>query len=191
MAKALLEREQVLAAEVADLAVSAEEFDKCARALESGDLTDLGDERSSLPFSRLSTLVDDKQSPLEGLELGVAGLVYALASVRCWPAASCRGHPHPNAWSDVPVVFLAVSRHRAGVLEPLVRSTGCSFGIDAARPDLLTIYAPSIEETMALARQIMSERSAFPQSRPSRRRSGQQLPLAFELPDSPNNNPAD
>jgi hypothetical protein len=92
---------------------------------------------------------------LEGLELGVAGLVYALASVGCVPAASCRGHSRPHAWAERPIVLLAADRARAEWLRPLVSGAGCGFCLDDVRPQILGIEAPSIDEMTALARLVL------------------------------------
>lgn len=90
-----------------------------------------------------------------GLDVGVAGLVLALASIGVLPAASCRGHFGPSAWSPHPVVYLAADRAHAEWLEPLVFRSGCGFCLDSERSDLLCITAPSVLETMNLALDIL------------------------------------
>jgi hypothetical protein len=95
---------------------------------------------------------------LDGLDLGVAALVYALAAYGCLPAASCRGHvtePSQRPWADSPVVYFAADREHADRLVPLVRSSGCGFGFDDERPRLIVVEAPSVVETMELAESIL------------------------------------
>lgn len=168
-ARDLLSLERKLATAIGGLARTAEDFDRLARAVENGfgeqepgaglDLTDA--ERDVLaPFAGA-----DEPAELESLELGVAGLVYALAAVRIIPAASCRGHPGDQRWSDAPVVLFAATEHRANALAPLVERSGCRFEIDDARPDLLVVRGRSILSTMALAEMVLNERAAFPRPR--------------------------
>jgi hypothetical protein len=92
--------------------------------------------------TRRTPTLNLKEGVLGGLELGVAGLVHALASVGCFPAASCRGHSGPEAWARHPVVYLAVDRPRASVLEQFVQVAGYGFGVDLERSDLLIIEGP-------------------------------------------------
>ncbi len=69
---------------------------------------------------------EDEPGALADLELSVAGLVCALATVRIIPAASCRGHTGQRPWSEVPVVLFATTEYSARALQPLVEATGCS-----------------------------------------------------------------
>lgn len=94
---------------------------------------------------------------LAGLEIGVAGLSYALASIGCVPAASCRGHVGDHAWAERPVVFAAVDRAHAEWLQPLVQRCSCGFDIDATRSEFLLIHAQSITEMTDLAATILRE----------------------------------
>jgi hypothetical protein len=93
---------------------------------------------------------------LPGLEIGVAGLSYALAAIGCVPAASCRSHVGKHSWSDRPVVLAAIDRAHAEWLQPLVERSSCGFDIDNHRPDFLVIHARSISEMMDLATMILA-----------------------------------
>src|SRR5713101_7338219 len=114
----------------------------------------------------MATTAEDFDRLAHAVELGVAGLVYALATVRIIPAASCRGHPGDRAWSDAPVVLFATTEYRAKALQPLVEAADCRFGIDTARRDLLAVAGRSILNTMALADAVLGSRHTFVQPRP-------------------------
>lgn len=171
-ARRLRRSEHRMAQIVGDLAATVEDFDRLANAVEDGyDPDEIGEGLALTVVERaaLDEFISDETDALDSLELGVAGLVYALATVRIIPAASCRGHPGPGAWSDVPVVLFATTEYRARALQPLVEATGCQFGIDSARPELLAIEGRSILETMALADAVLRSRHTFVQKRVPRR----------------------
>lgn len=147
---------------VDSLATTSEEFDALARALEGRQTVPLPSRFTDSPImARLEPDLEEAQlgefSPLADLEMGVAGLVYALGALGCWPAASCRGHPDEAAWSPIPVVIFAADRARAETLQPLVASARCGFGVDRG---LLAVEARSIEDTMSLARAVLEHRTA-------------------------------
>jgi hypothetical protein len=171
-ARQLREKEQRIAEIVGRLATTPEDFDRLAYAVEGGydpDETDEGFHLGAAEQVELGEfLSDDEVAGLESLELGVAGLVYALAAVRIIPAASCRGHPGDRAWSDRPVVLFATTKYRARALQPLVEATDCRFDIDPARPELLVVEGQSILNTMALADAVLESRRAFVKPRPPR-----------------------
>jgi len=98
---------------------------------------------------------------LEGLEAGVAGLVYALSAAGMYPAASCRGHPEPDSWSAIPVVMFAADRPHAEALQPLVESSGCGFGLDPVRPELLVINGRSVQDTLRLGHAVLDSIDFF------------------------------
>lgn len=158
--------EQRLVAIVDRLATNETEFDALANALESGDQEAVPEQ-----FRSDDELTEELtgEPALDGLELGVAGLVYAVAAVGFWPAASCRGHPGDRAWADHPVVYVACDRHRAAVLQPLVEAASCGFDIDEARPELLVVGAESVSELMELAALVLQSPKAFVRSRGARR----------------------
>ena len=172
-ARRLRREERRMAEAVGRLATTAEDFDRLAHAVEGGYDPDESDEGDALTATERADLDEflsaGESSALDSLELGVAGLVYALATVRIIPAASCRGHPDDRAWSDVPVVLFATTEYRARALQPLVEATDCRFGIDVARPELLAATGRSILDTMALADAVLRSRQTFVQPRPSRR----------------------
>ena len=167
-ARRLRQQERRIAEAIGHLATTAEDFDRLTHAVEDGYDPDDGYDLTSTERAELDEFLsnDEDDAPaLESLELGVAGLVYALATVRIIPAASCRGHPGNRAWSDVPVVLFATTQYRAGVLQLLAEPTGCRFGIDTARADLLAVTGRSILDTMALADAVLGSRHAFVQPR--------------------------
>jgi hypothetical protein len=119
--------------------------------------TGSADEIEGVTSTQIAALEDhfSEAGDLEGLEIGVAGLAYALAAAGMYPAASCRGHVGPNAWSSSPVVFFVADRPHAEVLQPLVKESGCGFEVDPARSQLLVILSVSIAEMLALGRRIL------------------------------------
>jgi hypothetical protein len=132
----------------------------------------------------LAACVDDEIAPLDGLELGVAGLAYALGSVGCLTAASCRWHSRDRSWSDCPVVFFAAPTWRLALLAELIDDAGCGLVADRG---MLAIYAQSIVQMHTLGERILAERERFrrkpdhwrtPSDR--RRRLGDQLQLPLD-----------
>jgi hypothetical protein len=173
-ARRLRQEERRIAEIVDHLANTAEDFDRLAHAVEARYDPDEPDGSYDLTAAERAKLGEflpeneDEDTALDSLELGVAGLVYALATVRIIPTASWRGHPGPRAWSDVPVVLFATTEYRARALQPLVEATDCRFGIDTARPDVLAVTGRSILDTMALADAVLESRQTFVRPRPSR-----------------------
>ena len=158
-ARGLTNLDRSLSAVAGNLASTEYEFDLIAAALETGSADDI----EGLTPDQLETLspyLTDRVT-LEGLELGVAGLVYCLAAAGMYPAASCRGHPGPSAWSRAPVVLFATDRIRAELLVPLVRNSGCGFNIAQSRAELLVIESKSIEGTLDLADDLLRELATF------------------------------
>jgi len=161
--KEVLASEDELVPLLNHLSQSDDEFDELAEALENEDPTALpekfavGDARALLDRH----LDWDGFSRFGGIEVGVAGLVYALSHVGCWTAASCRGHPPPRDWAEHPVVFFTTDEFRASALVPLVEQTSCGLGLDTNRSEFLIVIAESIIESMALARLVFDQRSAF------------------------------
>lgn len=100
---------------MASLATNEHEFDVLASVAETGSANEV----EGITPHQLSALVDHfpEAEELEDLEIGVAGLVYALAAAGIYPAASCRGHTDPNPWSKSPVVFFAADRSHAEALQ--------------------------------------------------------------------------
>lgn len=171
-ARQLGQDERRVAEIVGSMATTAEDFDRLAHAVEDGYDPDDPDERYALTSAERAGfdefISDDETAALDSLELGVAGLVYALATVCVISAASCRGHPGDHAWSDVPSYC---SRRRStgpGRCNHSPKPPICRFGIDAARPELLAVQGRSILDTMALADAVLGSRRMFVQPRPAR-----------------------
>jgi hypothetical protein len=108
-AREVIEEERRIVDVVDRLSVNADEFEEFSAIAETGGIDDPANELSPEEYGALSTVVSDVPAELGGLELGVAGLVHALASVRILPAASCRSHPE-RSWSEALVVLFAPSR---------------------------------------------------------------------------------
>jgi hypothetical protein len=110
-ARRLVRAERGVAEVVGNLATTSEDFDRLAHAAEDGyeGYVVSAGEREALD----AFVCDDEGAGLESLELGVAGLVHALATVRIIPAASCRGHPGESSlvgYAGCPVRGHRVSR---------------------------------------------------------------------------------
>lgn len=158
-ARELATLDRSLSVVASNLAATELEFDDIATALETGSVDDIEGLRPD-QLEALTPYLTDRVT-LEGLELGVAGLVYCLTAAGMYPAASCRGHPGPSAWSRIPVVFLATDRARAERLVPLVRDSGCGFNVGQSRAGLLVIESKSIQGTLDLADALLRELSTF------------------------------
>jgi hypothetical protein len=92
---------------------------------------------------------------------GRSSLVYALSAAGMYPAASCRGHPEPDSWSAIPVVMFAADRAHAEALQPLVESSGCGFGLDPVRPELLVINGRSVKDILRLSHALLNSIDVF------------------------------
>lgn len=156
---AVAREDELLCRVVGGLASDAVDFDVLAAAVETGSVGE-DDEISVESLETLAPYLTGKVA-LEGLEAGVAGLVYALSAAGMFPAASCRGHPEPGSWSAVPVVMFAADRVHAEALQPLVESCGCGFGFDPVRPELLVIKSRSAENTLRLGHALLASIEAF------------------------------
>jgi hypothetical protein len=121
-ARELATTDRSLSVVASNLAVTESEFDDIATAFETGSADDIEGLRKD-QLEAITPYLADRVT-LAGLELGVAGLVYCLAAAGMNPAASCRGHPGPSAWSRIPVVLFAADRIHAELLVPLVRDSG-------------------------------------------------------------------
>lgn len=146
------------------------EFDVIATAIEFGNDPDgLPDDLSpSGAVTELKELAADDggwaAATFQGLEIGVAGLVYALNATGCVTAASCRSHRRPDrrSWASHPVVYFAAPREIARRLAPLVERAGCGFNVDGERPGLLFVEAPSITCFIRLADAVLTAAGARP-----------------------------
>lgn len=125
---------------------------------------------------------------LNGLEVGVAGLSYMLASTGFYPAASCRAHP-TRSWAPCPSVLFAAGEMRLQRLLPLIEASGCGLAYSESRGvPLFDIYAPSVKHMSSLAESVLADYTAFrvtPKTTRRRRRDNlsadEQLPLGFEI----------
>jgi hypothetical protein len=156
-AREMLDKDRSLCQFVSRLARDESQFDMLANTVETGVADD------EIQPSHLTALRPylTELAALEGLEIGVAGLVYALSAAGVYTAASCRGHPDSNAWSICPVVLIALDRPHAEILQPLAESAKCGFEIDQRRPELLSVVGQTIEATLALAEAVTSRLSTF------------------------------
>jgi hypothetical protein len=140
-----------------------DEFEDLAVVLESfvtdDDLTVAGE----FPHLDVATaegaqgVLDSTDELLDGIELGVAGLVAALSSAGFFPAASCRGHAPSSAWADRPTVYFGAARDRVARLESAVLSTGCRLDDGSGNgAGLVAVRAPSVTAAMALTQAILA-----------------------------------
>lgn len=172
-AKAFIGLEGELIGLADHFSLDAEEFNAICGAIESADAEELPSRlrEPSVPEELECHMGNEDFSPTGGLDLGVAGIVYALAAVGCWTAASCRGHPGKYAWSDHPIVVLACDRHRAAVLQTWLEQAHCGFTTDENREGLLAVVAESVTGMMTLAGLVVPHKSEFIPRRQSRLRS--------------------
>ncbi|MEV6649971.1 hypothetical protein [Streptomyces sp. NPDC051219] len=158
----MIEEEWRLVALVDQASRTHAEFEAMAKAVEAGELDYLpAGYAAQHPDSELVQVVGENAedgSPLDALEIGVAGLSYALTSVGCFTAASCRSHYSDHSWADWPVIFFAAERPTVHWLTPLVHQSGCGFADGSERADrLLIVEAPSITNFMDLASRIVQQ----------------------------------
>ncbi len=152
-ARTIAEQDKLLCQLVGQQAQNALEFDALATAVETGSADDV----EGINPDQLAAIgpYPTDEVALDSLEVGVAGVVYGLSAAGMYPAASCRGHPGPHAWSSFPVVLFAADRPHAETLQPLVESSQRGFDIDSVRCDLLVIKSKSVENTLRLAGAVL------------------------------------
>lgn len=177
-AREIMVEERRIAEVIGELSNDADDFERLAQVAESGGDDDPAYNLSERERRALAEVMSDIPE-LGGLELGVAGLAHALATVRILPAASCRSHPE-RSWSDAPVVLFAATEFRAKALQPLVEASGCTFTIDENRPELLVVRGRSITHMMALAAAVMENRKNFVQHRPTDQRRSRREPRSVQ-----------
>lgn len=138
------------------------DYEAIANAIEYQDIEGLPEGvRENIRFPELEDTVGGDYSPLQGLELGVAGLVFALSAAGFLPAASCRSHVGEHSWSPCPVVVFATDEEHAARLAPLVTDARCGFQLDEGRPGLLAVCGPSAKEMHNLAGLVLDRVSTF------------------------------
>jgi hypothetical protein len=158
-ARATVAFERDLVAALDALADDQQEFEDLAAAVEHIEPDD-GDVPLLLRDTPVEGIVRpfiNDDSPLGDLEIGVAGLTYALSTVGFRTAASCRAHG-ANSWTDSPIVLFGAHKWRAVLLAELAAEAGCGIGQDR---DMLTVYAPSIVNLMSLAEAVLAKRGSF------------------------------
>jgi hypothetical protein len=105
--------------------------------------------------------VEDWQELALGmLDVGVASAVLALSASGCATSSSCRGHhtQHPSEFA-VPEVVFWTNADRAVVVREAAATVGCAFGVgDEGRA---SVWAPSVVEMLALAKELLARRSTF------------------------------
>ncbi|MFG2658964.1 hypothetical protein [Streptomyces sp. NPDC048425] len=157
----VIEEERHVVALVDQLTATPQEFEAVAISIENLAPDTLPPGFAARhPDSEILHIIGDGDGDeviLDGLEIGVAGLSFALSSIGCFPAASCRSHFSDHSWSVRPVVFFAAERPTVHWLTPLVRDSGCGFGDGSGHGELLLVEAPSISNLMDLAGQIVAK----------------------------------
>lgn len=142
-ARAVIAAEMQAVTYVDQHSVSAAEFDELADQIEF--------EQPDIPSDEAPDFFSSAQawSGVAGLEIGVAGISYALNAVGVITAASCRGHDSPHRrWSAYPLVIFAIDERRAQILQRLAEQTRCGFEVGENRSQFLTLYAASITDLM-------------------------------------------
>lgn len=130
----------------------ASDFEQQAEWIEGAD----DDELAALPVGMQEVFAD-----LNGLDLGVAGLVFALAHVGFYPAASCRAHAS-RSWAPSPTVLFAAGEERLRALLPLIVTAGVGLQYDKTRGvPLFAVYAQSVVEMVGLGALIFGHRGAL------------------------------
>ncbi|MET8100707.1 hypothetical protein ABZV29_30295 [Streptomyces sp. NPDC005236] len=156
-----IEEERRLVALLDQVAQTPQEFEAIATALEDGDPDCLPPGfAAGHPDSEILEIVGDgdrEVGVLDCLEIGVAGLSFALSSIGCFPAASCRSHSRKDSWSERPIVLFAAEPQTVHWLTPLVRESGCGFGDGSGHGELLFVEAPSITNFVDLANRIVAQ----------------------------------
>ncbi|MFI9101684.1 hypothetical protein ACIGXA_14290 [Streptomyces fildesensis] len=141
------------------IADSPQNYELIAEAIDSQDADVLTEGPLKSAFLQLTEGLlqesEDYPSSLRGLEVGVAGLSYALSMIGAVPVASCRGHVGDYAWSESPVVFAALDQQRVEWLQPFMREAHCGFHISPSREEFIAIDAPSIKDSSRLAHLIL------------------------------------
>lgn len=149
-ARQVVEAERVAVAFADANSTTPEEFEEIAAQTEFEFADVPSDEAPSF-------MIEQSWYGVGNLELGVAGLTYALNAVGIITGASCRSHAVGHRpWSDHPVVIFAANEQQIEQLQPLVQAAGCGFEVDDVnRSQLIAIAAASIVEMMALAEQVL------------------------------------
>lgn len=155
-AQQVVETEWTLVECLSTLTNSSDQYERLAQAVDSWDPDEKNAELSADEYTAIDSILRlAEDNPLDNLELGVSGLSLALSSIGAYPAASCRGHTQPLAWSKYPVVYFSATRNVALYVEAKLRKSACRFMIDNSRPTLLCIGGSSVIETIRLSRTLL------------------------------------
>lgn len=154
-AHSMVKKEEVILRDISKIAQNEAEFERLALTIEAWDEDAVTPETTGSEILNRYKATDD-YSVLEGLELGVTGLVYTLSAIGALPAASCRSHFSPHTWSTSPIVLFASELHTAKFIETHLEDTECVFTLDEYRPSLLAITAPSTMCMVELAKSLIS-----------------------------------
>lgn len=158
----LIRWERTVVHRISGLSASVEEFDYLAGIIESfytdGDssIADEYPEVSTAQEAPLQRCLDHAPRLLDGIDLGVAGLVESLSAVGFVTAASCRGHVGPAPWAEGPTVIFGGDRDRVFALKQAVLQNAC--GLEDASgngPGLVVVRAPSVIAAMNLAESLL------------------------------------
>lgn len=156
-ARRVVNRERAIVQLIEKMATSPSEFYALSAFVESADEETLADEGFSLDGdSPIREYVAEDWSATEGLDLGLSGIVYALAATGFHPMASCRGTPH--TWAPFPLVRFTGRMWRARLLLPIAVEAGCGLIEEGGS---LTTWAPSVMRIMDFAGLILSRRQEF------------------------------
>jgi hypothetical protein len=168
-----LAREREAVARIGAQAEDDREFDELARGEEDAVSID-----------------DPIEGPVSAPDLGMFAACLALCAGGCATAASCRGHPGPNAWATCPTILFTADRRRARIVEEAARVSGCALASgDDGRLDL---WAPSIEEVLLFAELLLERRERFealPLPAALREARGEHLPPTQGPPKPPPGQP--
>lgn len=105
-------------------------------------------------------LEDWQQNAVCGIDVGVAAVVMALNAAGCVTSTSCRGHPgFASPDRDYPRIRVFADPDRGAVLAQAASATGCGLDVDDRGVGLL--WAPSVQEMVALAGELISMRTRF------------------------------
>ena len=105
-------------------------------------------------------LEDWEMIAVQWLDVGVAAAVMALNAAGCLTSTSCRGHQGlASADRDYPRIRVYAERAHGSLVRDAAIATGCGLDIDGDGIGLL--WAPSVVETMGLARELIAMRPRF------------------------------
>lgn len=112
-------------------------------------------------------LEDWQVETLWGIDVGVAGVTFALAAAGCVTTTSCRGHPgYASPDRDFPRVRFYADAARARIVRDVAVASGCGFDFEPGEP--AEIWAPSVTNMIAAAQRLLDLRATFEALPPQR-----------------------